>query len=123
MRDLITNALLDNSEEAFAVLDSHGRFVYADVHAEHLLRRSPEEMLGRRAWDEFPEAVGESIQDAHRRAFEEHEPVACEVYYPPLETWFEIRAYPSGALIVVHFRDITRRKKAQAALRVLDGLA
>ena len=70
IRDLIAQTLLDNSEEAFAVLDSEGRFVFASAYAERLLRRSREEILGRKAWEEFP-ATGENIQRAHQRAFEE----------------------------------------------------
>ena len=43
--------------------------------------------------------------------------VTLEEYYPPLETWFEVRAYPSADGLSVYFRDVTERKRAEEALR------
>jgi PAS domain S-box-containing protein len=116
MRDLIADALLHDSEEAFCVLDRDWRFVYLSTHAVVLARRPREELLGKCVWEEFPEAVGTTGYEELHRAVTQSVPVAYEEYFPPLGTWFEVHAYPKHDFLVVHVRDVTHRRRAQAAL-------
>ncbi|MBV9773145.1 MAG: PAS domain-containing sensor histidine kinase [Gemmatimonadetes bacterium] len=47
----------------------------------------------------------------------EHTTAQFEEYYPPLEAWFDVRAYPTADGLSVYFRNITLRKRAEQALR------
>lgn len=121
MRDIDTNAelapILESITDAFFALDLRWRFTYVNSEAERILQRPREELLGSSAWDEFPEAVGSTFYTECHRAVEGRVTVEFEEYYPPLETWFEVKAYPSGTGLTVHFRDIGRRKRAEEELR------
>ncbi|HEX2923654.1 MAG TPA: PAS domain-containing sensor histidine kinase, partial [Chloroflexota bacterium] len=72
-----------------------------------------EELLGRGLWDEFPEAVGTTFWQQFHRALSEGEAAAFEEFYPPFQTWFEVRAYPSQSGLSVFFRDANQRKQAE----------
>lgn len=103
--------ILSSITDAFFVLDRDWRFEYMNFEAERLLRRPRSELMGRDVWEEFPEAVGTEIEQQYRTAMREHTTVGLEVYYPPLECWFGIRAYPSSQGLAVYFRDITEHRR------------
>ena len=99
--------------DAFFGLDRAWRFTYLNPQAERLLSRSCYELVGRNVWEEFPEAKGSTFQREYERAARTGEKVSFEAYYPPLETWFEVNAYPSEEGLSVYFRDVTARKRAE----------
>jgi signal transduction histidine kinase len=39
---------------------------------------------------------------------------SAEAYFPPLGTWFDVHTYPWSGGLMVHFRDIGQRKRAEA---------
>jgi PAS domain S-box-containing protein len=109
--------LLESITDAFYALDTEWRFTYVNREAERLLQRPRGELLGRRIWDEFPEAMASAFNAMFNRAVAERRTVEFEECYPPLDGWFEVRAYPSSAGLAVYFRDVSRRRAAEAALR------
>ncbi|MFC7081579.1 PAS domain S-box protein [Halorussus caseinilyticus] len=64
----------------------------------------------------FTEAEGTRFQREYERAMESQEAVSFVEYYPPLSTWFEVRAYPSETGLSVYFRDVTERKEREQEL-------
>lgn len=111
---------LENITDAFFTLDPAWRFTYLNREAERLLARPRGELLGRNVWQEFPEAVGTTFQREYARAVDRGETVAFEEYYPPLATWFGVRAYPSGQGLAVYFRDIGASRQSEQALRASE---
>ncbi len=95
--------------DAVFALDEEWRFAYLNEQAERVLQRPEEELLGTVIWDAFPEAAGSTFQRKYERAMKTQEPVTFEEFYPPLDTWFEVHAYPSETGLSVYFRDITER--------------
>ena len=116
-----TASILESITDAFFTLDAQWRFTYVNTQAERLLFRPREELLGCRIWDEFPEAVGSMFDTQYRRAVSERTAVTFEEFYPPLGTWFEVRAYPSSEGLSVYFHDINARKVAEAARDAAEG--
>ncbi len=108
--------MLDRLTDAFFSLDTDWRFRYLNDRAEELLERSRAALLGRVMWDEFPETVETQFLDGLYRAMDEQVPVSFEVYHTPLETWFEVRAYPSETGLSVYMRDVTDRKARETKL-------
>ncbi len=103
--------------DGFFALDREWRFTYLNDAAEHLLHCRREDVLGEVVWDAFAPAVDTPVFAAYRRAMDENVPTVTELFYPPLDTWFEARAYPASTGLSVFFRDVGDRKRAEAALR------
>ncbi|PSP53993.1 hypothetical protein BRC67_00330, partial [Halobacteriales archaeon QH_3_68_24] len=103
-------------DDAFFALDEEWRFTHVNERAAAMLDRSAGELLGRNVWEAFPEAVGSTFQEQYEHALESQESVSFEEYYPPLEAWIEVRAYPSESGLSVYFRDVTERKEREREL-------
>ncbi len=102
--------ILESLTDAFFALDSDWRFTYANKQCEPLLRRSTEELIGKNIWEEFPEAVGSTFQEQYFKAVAEQVSVTVEDFYAPLDTWFEVRAYPAAdGGLSVYFHNIDDR--------------
>ncbi len=101
--------ILESISDAFFALDSQWCFTYVNANAEWLLRRSREELLDRVIWDEFPEAVGSTFYRSYQAAMETGETYFFTEFYPPLDTWFDVRAYPFEGGLSVYFTDATQR--------------
>ena len=109
--------ILESITEAFFALDRDWRFTYLNGEAEKLLHRPREALLGKGIWEEFPEAVGSTFYEQYHRAARERRTVQFEEYYPPLEAWFEVRAFPSEEGLSVYFHDLTARKRLEETIR------
>jgi two-component system, cell cycle sensor histidine kinase and response regulator CckA len=112
----LTDAL-ESMTDAFYLLDPGWRFAYVNPRAEQLLRRSADEMLGQVVWETFPETVDSPLHDAYHRAADGGGPQLLDsMWYPPLETWFQVNAYPSAQGVAVYFRDVTDEQAARQRL-------
>jgi PAS domain S-box-containing protein len=109
--------ILESITDAFFALDTEWRFTYLNQQAERLLQRKREELLGQCLWDEFPDAVTSLFDKEYHRAATEQVSVEFEAFYPPLNTWFFVHAYPGEQGLSVYFEDISERKQAEEALR------
>ncbi len=109
--------ILESFTDAFFSLDRDWRFTYLNSEAERVLLRSKEDLLGKNLWDEFPEAFGLRFYREYHKAMEERVTVEFEEYYPSLEIWVEVKAYPLEAGLLVYFRDINNRKQMEEDLR------
>lgn len=110
--------LLESISDAFYALDSDWNFTYVNAEAERLLQRTAQELIGQNVWMKFPEAVETVIYTEYHRCMREQQPITLtEFYYPPLETWFDITAYPTKRGISVFFRNVNERRQQQEYLR------
>ena len=105
--------VLETMSTAFLTLDRGWRFAYMNGAAERILGRTRAELVGRVIWDEFPEAVGTESDTNYRAAMDSNRAASFQQYFPPLETWFDVRATPTGDGISVYFHDITDRVRAE----------
>lgn len=106
--------VLEAMPSAFFHLDHEWRFTYANARAERLLGGIGMPLVGGVLWDLFPAAVGSAFETHYRRAAETRTPVEFEAYYPPpLDDWYEIRAWPTPDGLSVYFLDVTARHDAE----------
>jgi PAS domain S-box-containing protein len=110
------NEVFERIDDAFFALDDEWQFSYVNEQAAGILGRSRGELVGESVWEAFPEAAGSRFQTQYERARERQESVSFEEYYPPLERWFEVNAYPSESGLSVYFRDVTERKEREREL-------
>ena len=110
--------VLETMSAAFFSLDRGWRFDYVNQEAERLLGRSREELRGRSIWELFPASVGSPFEEHYRGAVVSGEPRTFEAHYPPpLDAWYEVRAYPGPDGLSVYFVEVTGRRAAQERAR------
>ncbi len=108
------DAILSSISDAFFALDQQWRFTYVNDRAEHVLARRREELLGRNMWEEFAPAIGSRFDEQYHCAVETGQAVVFEELYAPLDTWFEVRAYPGPEGLTVYFQDVNERHAGDA---------
>jgi PAS domain S-box-containing protein len=109
--------ILESITDAFYAVDEDWTFTYVNAQAEEFLERPREELLGESLWESFPAAVGSRLQDKYETAIEDETTVEFVEYYPPLNRWFEIKAFPFENGLSVYFDDVTERMQARESLR------
>ena len=120
VRDAHTRAvteLVESISDGFVIIDREWRLVRVNSAASKLLRKPPQELLGQLVWDVFPKTERLLFEKEYRRAMAGKEAVKFEEHYPePINTWFEVRAYPSSDGLNIFLTDISERKQAEEAL-------
>jgi PAS domain S-box-containing protein len=109
--------VLERISDAFFALDDQWRFTYVNEKAALLLHRQRADLLGKIIWEEFPETATSAFYDQYRRAVETQSAIAFADYYPPLDSWFEVHAYPSPEGLSVYFEDASEKQRAQRMLQ------
>ena len=105
--------ILESITDAFFALDRDWYFTYLNLQSEPLLQRRREDLLGKNIWEEFPEAVGSTFYEQYHLALDKQVSVSFEEFYPPLKTWFEVRAYPVPDGLSIYYHNINERKEAE----------
>ena len=106
---------LESISDGFFALDRDWRFTYLNSQAARWLNRFPQEVIGNTIWEEFPESVGSLFEQEYRHAATFQVTVSFESFYPPLNAWYAVRAYPIASGLAVYFQDVTEEKAARAA--------
>ncbi|WP_369130736.1 SpoIIE family protein phosphatase [Modestobacter roseus] len=107
-----TSRTVEAMPSGFFSVDAGWRFTLLNAAAERLLGHDRGELLGRTIWEVFPEAVGNEFESAYRAAVETGEPQTLTAYYPaPLDTWYDVLAWPTGDGLSLYFSDVTDRQR------------
>ncbi|WP_459644644.1 SpoIIE family protein phosphatase [Kineococcus sp. NUM-3379] len=108
--------VLETMQEAFFAVDRDWRFTYVNAQAERLLGMDRDRLVGGVLWELYPAAVGSPFEEHYRRAAASGEVATFEAYYPPpLDAWYEVRAWPGPDGLSVYFQDVTERRAARLA--------
>ncbi len=116
--------VLDSITDGLCVLDRDLRYVYFNENGARMVGLRSSDIVGTRVGDTFAENKTNQIYRAYRQSLDTGEPVHVEEFtVAPLNKWFESNCYPSADGLTVYFRDITDRKRTEAALRRSEKLA
>jgi PAS domain S-box-containing protein len=108
--------VLDRMTDAFFAVDTEWRLTYANDRAAEVLSAAMTgdvdagEVEGNELWKAVPEAVDTVFYDRYHEAMRTQASVSFREHYGPLDTWFDVRAYPSETGLSVFFRDVTERQ-------------
>ncbi|MDO9403217.1 MAG: EAL domain-containing protein [Polaromonas sp.] len=111
---------LASINEAFVTLDRAGCILFVNPEAEHLLQQPAPALLGRSILQQLGGAEGGELQAALGAMVASGEKTELEAFYPALQKWLEVRAYPFEDGIAVYLRDVTERRMAQEQVLLLQ---
>jgi PAS domain S-box-containing protein len=93
---------------------------YVNPAGARLCGSTVAEMTGRKMWELFPDIVGTEIAANFKKAMRDREPAYFEVFYPRLNRWYRIAAYPGALGLTVIFQDISETRQTREALRTTE---
>jgi PAS domain S-box-containing protein len=112
--------LIESIPEGFQAFDPDFRLTFMNRAAENMLGRNAEELLGKTIWDQFP-ALDTDAEQLLRRVMAARVAGSRETYYAPRGSWVALNVNPFRDGISVLFRDISKRKVAEAERERLIG--
>ncbi len=114
------SATLESIPDAFLTLDREGRVSYVNHEAEEMFGRERAGLVGALLTEAFPGFAGTVFNTEFERALRGGVTVTFADYYPALEKWLEVRAYPTDQGLAVYLHDATRSRADQQRLRLLE---
>ncbi|QNI37405.1 PAS domain-containing sensor histidine kinase [Edaphobacter albus] len=118
LRDVASRQLLQVLEattDAVVSVNREETFTFLNRRARQMLSAKGD-LLGKKIWHEFP-ASSDQFRHHYDRAMCDGIASDFEDFYPePLNLWLSIQIRPSDDGVVIFFRDITTRRKADQAL-------
>jgi len=112
------DTILESIADGFFTVDKNWTVTYWNHVAEKMLNTPKSNIIGQHLWKVFTGSVGSKSYNQYHQALKTGQVLEFEDYYLRLDKWFEISAYPSATGLSVHFKDITERKIAEAALHI-----
>lgn len=109
--------ILESIGDAFFAVDHDWTVTYWNKEAENVLMKPREEIIGRNLWEEYDDAVELKFYSEYHKAVDEKTMVHFEEFYPDIEKWFEVSAYPSPNGLSVFFKDVTEKKVIQQEIK------
>jgi PAS domain S-box-containing protein len=106
-------AILDAMNEGVITLDRQWRVSYANPEAHRILREAPGSLAGLVIWEKYPGLEDSAFGEHYRRAMNEQRSSRFTAFYPGLDGWYEVTAYPAAEGIAVYFRDVTAHRLAE----------
>jgi len=111
------NTTLESITDGFLMVDTAWRFTFVNQQGERILQKTRDQLLGTLMWDAFPEVAGSEFERQYQRAVQDRVSVKFEAYYPPLDLWADVHAYPSDEGLAIYFQDVSQRHKLEEQLR------
>ncbi|MES2654166.1 MAG: PAS domain S-box protein [Bacteroidota bacterium] len=109
--------MFEKISDAFIEMDSDWSYTYMNLKASEILGCSPNNSIGRTAWNEFSEDQAKPFYDVFLKAKAEQQFTHFEAFYEPKKVWLECYLYPSKNGISVFFRDISQKKASEEILQ------
>lgn len=111
--------IFDRLADGFFSLDDQWRFTYLNPAARKALQAG-DGLLGKIFWEAFPEALATIFESELRRVMESGASSEFEAFYPALQIWLRVNAFPMERGLAVSFADISEARHAQEQLAHLN---
>ena len=112
------SAVLSSIDECYYTVDHDFRITYVNPGAAAFFGDLPDHLVGRSLWEVVRGRVDDDVAKRFRNVIVDHAPLHMDYessYKPGL--WLEVHCYPWADGMSVFFRDVSRRKSTEDALR------
>ncbi len=109
--------IIERVTDAIVEVDQHWRFSLVNDQAEELYGMRETDLLGKDFWEVFDTAEGTRFEEEYRTVMERREPRSLVEYFPQLDGWFDVKAYPKDdGGIAFYFVDVTEQRERERRL-------
>lgn len=112
--------ILNSMSNYFIAVDLEWNIAYMNRRAEEVMQRldyEPEYILHENLWLVLPNFFTAHAQAEIRRVPEERMMISLEEYFPDLDSYMEIQAYPTEEGVSIYMHDVTERKRLSEQLQ------
>jgi PAS domain S-box-containing protein len=109
-------AVLEATSDGVFVLGRDWRFTYLNSEAVSRIGKA-RDLLGTSLWEVLPEMGGSALEQSCRRAMAKGVSTRCEYLHPSSSVWLEASTHPFPEGLIVYVREITDRRRHEAALQ------
>jgi PAS domain S-box-containing protein len=115
-----TREILDSIGDAFYAIDEQWHLTYVNRVVEEMWGQPREALLGRGLLDVFPELRGTEFEEHVTSVVRDRVSVAYETRSRTgLGLWLHVRIFPTEHGVTIYAKDITSRRRATDAVRLL----
>jgi PAS domain S-box-containing protein len=114
------HTIFESITDAFFSVNKSWYVMYLNPRSDAFLvkmNKRREDLWGKNWWDEFPAPNDSVAYKALHRAMDAHEFAEYEEYNPALDSWLQVRAYPTEDGLAIYMQDISERKRAEEKIR------
>ncbi|RPI21268.1 MAG: PAS domain S-box protein, partial [Chloroflexota bacterium] len=114
------NNILESIDDAFFAVDRNLRFTYVNRQGGLIAGRDPEELIGKKVYDLWPQLAGSPVESLYMEAIKQGTPIHCR--FPGIFTsrHFEAGIYPSEEGVSAFVIDKTESFLQEKALRASE---
>jgi len=119
---LLVHDLIGVGADSVIVLDETYTVTYMNQQAMNEVSEG-QSVVGHKLLDVYPRMETTPFWKRYKRVMEERVSIAFEDFYEPRNTWYQVNAAPVAKGIAFFFRDVTDRRRRDAALQRTEKLA
>ena len=110
------NSVLESTTDCVFATGPDGRITYANERAKSRLFAGSDP-VGAVVWEALPKAVAGDIADTIRDTLDGNTAHQTEAFFPGLNAWFEVHAYPSAGGVAAYLKEVTEQRELSEQLR------
>ena len=108
--------ILESITDGFLSVDHQWQLTYVNGASERLSHKTRAELLGCNFWEIYSQLFGLNCEQKLRQVIQTQVADHFETCSVPDNLWYEVHVYPHNQGLAVYWRDITKRKQAEATL-------
>jgi len=111
--------IFESTTDSVIIIDRNLRISYLNARAQAQISEG-RDLVGASLGDAFLDDPEKAILRQLQEAMSDQRPVSFEALCPRSGVWYALNAFPSSQGLAVYFRDITERKQAIEARRIIQ---
>jgi len=111
----LIKGILNSISDVFFSVNRQWQLEYVNPQMEKLFEVKSQDILAQDIWEVFPE-MASFFYKPLKKAMRQGGEAIFEAFYPPLDSWFQVRGFPSDTGMSIYLLDISARKEAEKVL-------